>query len=439
MFEDVIVDQNPHWTGGFYEEGIKRDILDKLKSYIDLPHIVSIVGVRRGGKSTLLKQLINHLLKDKGISPKNILFLNLETPYFSRYKDKVINLERIYEDYLKLTSPQGRIYCFLDEIQYFNEWQVFVKAHYEQKNIKFVITGSNSRLLSSELITLLSGRTIPLEVYPFSFKEFLRANGLDISDNILLLRKRHKIKGLWDEYLQYGGFPEIAFVEEKGAAREILSTYARNILYQDIAPRFKVKKIGDLDTLFFYLISNIAALYTYNTLSKLFELSDKTIKEYLRYFSDAYLLFTVDAFSFSVKKQIKSPKKIYTIDTGMASSVSFRFSEKVGQLLENMVFLELMRQGQDVFYYQTENRLEVDFICREGKKTTGLIQVTKETGEDRVKNREVRALQRAMEEMNIKNGLIVTYEDEGEIKIDASVIHIVPAYKFFADIGSWIK
>ncbi|MDP3028707.1 MAG: ATP-binding protein [Deltaproteobacteria bacterium] len=439
MFEDIIVDQNPHWTGGFYEEGIKRDVLDKLKSYIDLPHIVSIVGVRRGGKSTLLKQLINHLLKDKAISPKNILFLNLETPYFSQYKDKVINLERIYEDYLKLTSPQGRIYCFLDEIQYFNEWQVFVKAHYEQKNIKFIITGSNSKLLSSELITLLSGRTIPLEVYPFSFKEFLRANGLDISDNILLLRKRHKIKSFWDEYLQYGGFPEIAFVGEKGAAREILSTYARNILYQDIAPRFKVKKVGDLDTLFFYLISNIAALYTYNTLSKLFDLSDKTIKEYLRYFSDAYLLFTVDAFSFSVKKQIKSPKKIYTIDTGMASSISFRFSEKVGQLLENMVFLELMRQGQDVFYYQTENRLEVDFICRVGKKTTGLIQVTKEIGEDRVKNREVRALQRAMEETNIKNGLIVTYEDEGEIKEDASIIHIVPAYKFFADIRSWIK
>jgi len=123
----------------------------------------------------------------------------------------------------------------------------------------------------------------------------------------------------------------------------------------------------------------------------------------------------------------------------MASSISFRFSEKVGQLLENMVFLELMRQGQDVFYYQTENRLEVDFICRVGKKTTGLIQVTKEIGEDRVKNREVRALQRAMEETNIKNGLIVTYEDEGEIKEDASIIHIVPAYKFFADIRSWIK
>lgn len=439
MFENVIVDQNPHWDGKYYEEGVKRDVLDVLKKYIELPHIISIVGVRRGGKSTLLKQLINYLLKVKKVVPKNILFLNLESPYFSRYKDDVMYLEKIYEDYLKIASPQGRVYFFLDEVHYFREWQVFLKAHYEQKNVKFVITGSNSRLLSSELITLLSGRTIPVEVYPFSFMEFLSSRNIDVSNGVSLIKQRHMIKRVLDEYLRYGGFPEIAFVTEKETAREILAMYARNILYQDIAARFKVKKAGDLDNLFFYLISHVSSLYSYNNLSKLFDLTDKTIKEYLNYFSDAFLLFTVDAFSFSVKKQTKSPKKIYVVDTGMTGSLSFKFSENIGHILENMVFLELRRQGKEIFYYRTENGLEVDFICRNEKKIHFLVQATKELGEDRTRDREVRALTKAMEETNVKTGFIVTYEEEGEIKKDGFVIPVIPSYKFFTDIHSFIR
>lgn len=432
MFENVIVDQNQHWDGAPYDGGVPRSILEEIKKNFALPHILSIVGVRRCGKSTLIRQIINYLIGEKKIAPKNILFLNLEHPGFSRYKGDAAYLERIYEDYLKLAAPEGMVYCFLDEVHFFNEWQVFVKAHYEQKKTKFIVTGSNSRLLSSEFITLLSGRTTPAEVYPFSFTEFLRARGMDDPDPVSLARNRHKIRNLMDDYLQFGGFPETAFLKQPETIKEIHAMYARSILYQDVAARFGVKKPADLENLFYYLAANASSLYTFNSLAKLTNLSDKTIKEYLSCFADAYLLFTVNAFSHSVKQQIKSPKKIYAIDSGLAGSVSFRFSDDTGRYLENAVFLELRRRGKELFYYRTGNGHEVDFICRAGRKVTDLIQVARELRDEKTRSRELRALFRAMDETGLKNGTIVTYEDEEEIRENSKTAAIIPAYKFFS-------
>ena len=433
MFEETIVDQNPHWSGDMYIEGVPRKILNKVIDYLGLPHIISIVGVRRAGKSTLIKQAINFLIQTKEIPPKNILFLNLETPQFSRYRTDVTYLERVYEDYLKLASPEGTVFCFLDEVQFFTEWQVFVKSHYEEKKIKFIVTGSNSRLLSSEFITLLSGRILPLEVFPFSFGEFLTAKGLTVTDEVSLLKKRHRVRHLMDEYLHFGGFPEPSFVSEQATKKEILVMYARNIIYRDIAPRFTVKKPLELENLFFYLMSNISSLYTYNKLSKLVEISDKTIKDYLSYFTDAYLLFTIDLFNFSVKRQIKSPKKVYAIDTGMARASSFSFSEDTGHYLENLVFIELKRKGREIYYYKTANNLEVDFACKEGNRLTGLIQVSKEMQTDKVRKREIRALIKAMDETGLSQATIVTYEDEEIIRAEGKTVNVIPAYKYFGE------
>ena len=431
MFENVIVDQNPHWDGTSYDSGVPRSILTNIKQNFALPYVISIVGVRRCGKSTLIKQIINHLIGEKKVNPKNILFLNLEHPGFSRYKGDVTYLERIYEDYLKLAAPEGMIYCFLDEVHFFDKWQVFVKAHYERGKIKFIITGSNSRLLSSEFITLLSGRTTPVEVYPFSFGEFMRARGANYPDTAAIAKHRHKIRKLMDDYLQFGGFPEIAFMKQPEIIKEIHAMYARSILYQDIAARFGIKKPVELENLFYYLAANVSSLYTCNSLAKITNLSDKTIKEYLSCFSDAYLLFSMGAFSYSVKQQMKNPRKIYSIDSGLAGSVSFRFSDDTGRHLENAVFLELKRRGMELFYYKTKNSLEVDFICREGRKVTDLIQVAKELSDEKTKSRELKALFKAMDETGLKHGTIVTYEDEEEIKENSKIVTIIPAYKYF--------
>jgi uncharacterized protein len=430
MFEPLIVDNNPHWDGTLYQEGVTRAVLSRVKDYLPLPHIIALVGVRRSGKSTLARQTINHLIRDKGVSPRNILFLNLENPQFSRYRNEVSYLEQAYSDYLKLVAPTGTVYCFLDEVHYFTEWQVFVKAMYEQKGIKFVVTGSNSHLLTSEFITILSGRAMPVEVYPFSFPEFVAASGLQLADTVEMIRERNRLRGLMDDYVQHGGFPEITAISEPTTKKEILVMYARNILYQDIAPRFAIKKAVDLENLFFYLASNISSLYSFNKLAAMVGLSDKTVKDYIGYFSDAYLLFTLDAFAFSAKEQIRSPKKVYAIDTGLAGAVGFSFSENQGRLLENLLFLELKRRGHALYYYKTSNGLEVDFACHAGGKITQLIQVTYDMGEDRTRNRELRALVKALEETGLAAGVIITYEQEDEIVVDGKKISLIPAFKY---------
>lgn len=433
MFEELIVDQNPHWEGTLYEEGVPREVLAGVKDYLDLPHVVALVGVRRSGKSTLVRQTINFLVRDKGIPAQNILFLNLENPQFSRYRSDVAYLEQAYNDYLKLVDPKGSVYCFLDEVHFFAEWQVFIKARYEQKGIKFIVTGSNSHLLSSELITLLSGRALPLEVNPFSFSEYAVANGVSPDSSIAMTRERNRLRGLLDRYLQQGGFPEICSVDRIDIQKDVLAMYARNILYQDIAPRFGIKKAIALESLFFYLASNIASLFSFNKLAKMVGLNDKTVKEYLGYFNDAYLLFSLDSFAFSARKQINSAKKIYAVDTGMAGAAGFSFSDNRGHLLENQVYLELKRRGQEMFYYKTTNNLEVDFALTRQGKVTRLIQVAYDLGDDKTRKREVRALIKAMDETGLDSGDVVTHEEEGALDVDDKKISFIPAYRFFVE------
>jgi predicted AAA+ superfamily ATPase len=163
-------------------------------------------------------------------------------------------------------------------------------------------------------------------------------------------------------------------------------------------------------------------------------LNDKTVKEYLGYFSDAYLLFTLNSFSFSVKEQIKSPKKVYAIDTGMAGAVGFSFSENIGHLLENLVYLELKRRGHELYYYKTANSLEVDFVCCTGGKITQLIQVVHDLGDDRTRNRELRSLVKALEETGLERGEIVTYEEEDEITVEGKTIRLIPAFKYLLNM-----
>jgi len=430
MFESVLVDQNPHWDGAVYPEGVPRLVLDDVKKHLDLPHILSFVGVRRAGKSTLMRQMINHLIRERSVPPRNILFCNLEMPVLNRYRNDVANLDRLYEDYLKLAAPQGRVFVFLDEVQFFPDWQVFVKSRYERGDLKFMVTGSNSRLISSEFMTLLSGRTIPVEVPPFSFGEFLRARGVSVADEVSALRQRPRLRVLCDEYLRTGGFPEAVFLDAQTLRNEILGMYARTILQQDIVPRFGVKKPADLETLFLYLMTNVAALYTPKRLSAFVGLSDKTIKDYLTYYGDVRLLFAVELFHLSLKQQIRSPKKIYAVDTGLAAAVSFRFSENVGRYLENLVFLELRRRGWEVFYYRTANGLEVDFLCRKGGEPMRLIQVAWEMETADTRKRELRSLAKAMTELDMKDAIIVTHEEEGETPLNGGTVRILPAWRF---------
>lgn len=428
MFDNLLTEQNPHWSGEFYDDGIQRECFGKLLQYLDTKMIISIMGVRRAGKSTLLKQLINHLIHKEKVPASNILFLNLEHPYLSQYND-VKYLQRIFDEYVSLVNPEGKIYCLLDEVQYFSQWQVFLKAHFETKKIKFVITGSNSALLSSELMTLLSGRTLPLEVFPLSFKEIANFQKIDISTPVAVSKNRNKLKNLMKDFLHYGGFPEVVSHENKSIAFDILSAYAKSILYQDVAARLHLRQSMELEKLFVYLISNVAKPFSYHKLAELFALSDKSVKDYIKAFEDSYLLFELDLFSYSYKKQIRNPKKIFSIDMGQINAVSFKFSENSGKLLENCIYLELKRLGFELFYYKTKQDLEVDFIAKKGMQHA-LIQVAWSIDDKETKDREIKALKQACEEMHLDKAFLITL-DEGEEMIDETgTIFVLPAYKF---------
>jgi predicted AAA+ superfamily ATPase len=427
MFETVLVEQNPHWTGALYEQGIHRECFTRVLSYLKVPQVISVTGVRRGGKSTLLKQTINYLIEEEKVPPTHILFANLEHPYFSQYSDQVKYLEILFEDFLKIANPQGKIYCFLDEVQFFEKWPVFVKSHYEQKGIKFIITGSNSFLMSKDLLTLLSGRTLPVEVYPLSFGEILAAK-TNILTPIAAIQQRHEMRRLLDQFLRYGGFPEIVTLEQTNLSDDILNAYAKTILYQDVASRLNLKKPVDLEKLFYYLASHVGALFSYSSLAELFDISDKTVKDYIKALVDANLLFEINKFSYSLKKQIRADKKIYAIDTGMINAIAFKFSENRGKLFENALYLEFKRRGREVFYYKTASDYEVDFVVKD-KETIEIVQVCIDLHE-KAEMREVRSLVQAAKELKLAQGILITADVEKEWLVDGILIRAIPLYKF---------
>jgi predicted AAA+ superfamily ATPase len=431
MFEDVIIEQNKHWDGTLYDPGVHRDCFPLLLEYLTTGMIVSVTGVRRAGKSTLLKQLINYLITQKKIAPTNILFLNLEHPYFSAYSKEIENLQKIYEEYLKIAEPKGTVYLLLDEIQFFTGWPIFVKSLFEQKRVRFIITGSNSALISSDLVTLLSGRTLPIELFPLSFAELVRTYNLDISGPIKFSRNRIKLKKILDEQLQFGGFPDVVLHLNPAVAYDILNAYAKTILYQDVAPRLQIRKSVELERLFVYLVSNIGKPFSYTNLSKLFDITDKVIKEYIAAFCDSYLLFELEVFDFSLKKQIRNPKKVYSIDTGQINAIAFHFTQNRGRLLENLVLLELKRLDVELYYYKTDQDLEIDFLAKKQRKIA-LIQVAWDVKNMQTLEREQTALLKGLDELKLSNGCIITYDHEEEIMQDDKKIILVPAYKFFS-------
>ena len=218
--KNILIEQNKHWQDIKYTS-VKRIKLDKLISYLPLRQIITITGIRRCGKSTLVKQAINHLI-ETGVNPKNILFLNLEHPYFLEYKHDANYLNTIYDEYIKLINPKGKVYCVFDEIQYFSNWQVYIKNKYEISDIKFIITGSNSSMLSNELNTLLSGRGLSIHLDTFSFEEFLDYKQIDYKSEFDQIANKIDIARAKDEYLKWGGFFEIFDIEDETIKKNFL-------------------------------------------------------------------------------------------------------------------------------------------------------------------------------------------------------------------------
>lgn len=379
------------------------EIITQRTLMSDLPniqtHALIFSGIRRCGKSTLLRQFVRHTFED-------VFYLNFEDVrlYGFEVKDFVLLDEVIRDAGLKV--------LYFDEIQVVEGWELFVRQKLDQK-FQVIITGSNASLLSVELGTKLTGRHITKELFPFSFAEYLDFRQAKANAKTLL------------EYLTYGGFPEYL----KRKLLEILEFLINDILNRDIIVRYGLKDAGSIKKLCSYLLSNNGTLMVPSKLTSAIGVkSSTTVLSYFSYFENSYLIATIPKFNWSQKAQLLSPKKMYVIDPGLVQIGSTSFSRNMGHLLESVVFWHLRRKTKEIYYFN-DNNSECDFVVRLKDKTTQLIQVCWELTPENLE-REINGLTDAMRFFNTKNALVVTAGSTDTIRTDLDLINVVPAYEY---------
>jgi uncharacterized protein len=360
-----------------------------------------ITGIRRCGKSTLLLQVLRSKFTEA-------LFINFEDI-------RLVGFEPL--DFIRLQNELDRRAIktlFFDEIQLTEKWEIFVHQLLD-KGYNVFITGSNASLLSRELGTHLTGRNISMELFPFTFSEFLVCKETLASPETLV------------EYLKIGGMPEYV----KHQDRRILARLLDDILIRDIAVRHKVRDIDTLKQLAVYLLTNVGKAVSANNLKNLFSVkSTTTILEYFGFYSDSYLIEFLPQFSRSPKAQIRNPKKVYAIDTGFIDVVSTSSSEDYGRKLENLVYIHLRRKFSEIYYFHGKG--ECDFIVKDREVITQAIQVCYYINDDNF-NREYNGLLEAMKAFNLTSGILVTLDQKETIEKDGLTIELVPGYEFLAD------
>ncbi|MBI2039683.1 ATP-binding protein [Candidatus Microgenomates bacterium] len=415
LLKTLLLDQSEQFKKK--ELGVTRENLIQIKKYANSSYAVVISGLRRVGKSTLLAQIAH-----KFYSSDDYYFVNFEDERFLNFTADDFNL--LYETQLEFFG-QRKIFL-LDEVQNVIGWERFVRRMIDE-GCKFYITGSNAALLSKELGTKLTGRYTPIELFPFSFAEFL-AFKQQKTPNLAYLTtlQKSKLKRYFNDYIVTGGIPDALKYPEINLHKTLYD----DVIYRDVAVRYKIEETKALKELSFYLISNISSLVSFNKLKELLKLgSVNTVKNYIDYLQTSWLMFTINKFAFSIKKQQIANKKIYAIDTGLIKSVAFSFSENRGKLLENLVFLTLRRLFEEIYYYTTQNDLEVDFYLPKQKI---LIQVCQSLADEETQKREVKALIAAMQELNINSAVILT-EDEDSVDFENGKIKVIPMFKWLLD------
>ena len=412
LLKEIILEQEEIFASEDKEE-IPRDVLFQISDLIDIPHIIVITGLRRSGKSTLMKQIRKKYFPD-------------ETVYYFNFEDErlvnmnVEDMNVLYETFLE-TKGRSEIF-FLDEIQNIKGWEIFARRLYD-RGFKFFITGSNTSMLSRELGSRLTGRYVGIEVFPFSFKEYLDFVDVKVLDP-QTTEERAMVRKAYNDYFTRGGMPEYLRYERM----EIIKALYDNILYRDILVRYGLKEERALKELSMYLISNSSSEISFNRLKKMLNVgSINTVKSYVDHLEEAYLLFTLNKYSHSIKKQIYSNKKIFVIDVSFIDLVSFKFSRDLGKILENLVLIELKRKNKVVYFHK--DKKECDFIIRDKNKITQAVQVTFNIDEKN-RDREVLGLLDALKKYDLREGLIITDNQQSEIIMDGKKIYLLPAWKW---------
>jgi hypothetical protein len=391
---------------------IHRDI--GLEKYIKTSQVVIVSGIRRCGKSSLL-----FLIKQKmNLNESEYCYFNFDD---ERIIADISILEDIYNLHVEVYGKEPVL--FMDEIQNIGNWEKFVNRMFEQ-GIKIFVTGSNARLLSSEISTSLTGRNKLIELYPFSFSEYLRFIGNHNDVDRLTPKSKALLLKDFNNYIETGGFPMV--VKENDT--ELINAYFQDILYRDIISRYRLTQVNEIKQIGLYFASNVGKRFSYSTLQEISGIKSlSSIKNYLSYYEQSYLYFYLKKFDYSVKKQVMNPKKVYTIDQAVAHRLGFNFSENRGRILENIVYLELRRRGKEVYYHS--GKKECDFLVKEGLSVVEAIQVAWQVDATNAQ-REFQGLEEAMFMYNLKKGRLLTLNIDDSIIPNLMGIEVSPVWQW---------
>lgn len=444
--EKLVNHWNPHFRdpakGGWVGTVPRGIYLQRLGQAMDLRHVVVLSGVRRSGKSTLMQQLIGQLIR-QGTDPKNALYLHLEDILIQPYLNLGWKLlERLYEYYLENYNPQGRVFVFLDEVQGISDFNRWLYSRFERKeNIKFVISGSRQSLVESEVATLLTGRTVRFDIYPFNFCEYLRIHNIEVGEGTSVAAVRRgnfnqvtSILHHLGNFLDEGGYPEIVLADKIRNKELIANTYYRDVLTRDIINPHRLRNSSEVEGLGLQVLADFTKTHTYRSLGRPQKLSAKTVKNYLNYFYQAYLFFESRHFSYKTKEtqDVQKPRKIYVVDNGLRNFNVVVARRDWGQRAENVVFLELMKSYPAVYYWQ--GKREVDFVILDPRRqpNISLLNVTYTNQPD---EREVDGLVEGLNEFGLERGVILTKNWADQKRVKGKTVEFIPLWAWLLAEG----
>ena len=380
-------------------------------------HLIKLItGPRRVGKSTQALLMLRN---------KNFAYLNFDKQELldNWNADLVMRLlDEVYPNY---------DYLLLDEVQNLSHWDVWVTELFRQgKNM--IITGSNANMLSSEMATVLTGKYLPIEMLPFSLAEFFEWHHLD--QKAILPEQRNEAAVLEDDYLRLGGYPET--VAARSLATSYLSTLFDSIIWKDVVKRHKIRKTEDINNMALYLLTNFCNQLSANDIADALNIkSVNTTQKFMGYLHEPFLFYYLPRYNNKLKLMTKAPRKIYVVDNGFVAAKAFSTSDNLGRLLENQVFVNLLRKGYDpektMFYYRTRNDKEIDFVLRENNRVKQLVQVSYEMTSEKTIRRECGALKEAAQELHCNDLYVLTYNEKRTLDWEGYTIHVLPATEWF--------
>lgn len=420
------------------DTGIPRSELGEAMRFADdIDFALIIAGVRRAGKTYLARQMLREKISH-GARPEQTLYINFEDPVLEPHLSTEA-LTDFYETYRYALNRDDRAYIIFDEVQRVPKWEKWIRIMLEKKtNAKFILTGSSARLAKGTQAEVLTGRSVTLPLYPLSFPDFLQFKQY-VPKRVETGRS---MAPLLTEYLEFGGFPLIVLEPDSIKKQVYLRELFDDIVTKDIMLRHRLRG-PEARQLAFVLVNQFSSLVSVRrlrglltTISQRKGVSPTSVNRYLNLFTDAFLFFSIPIFSYKIREAMRYPKKLYGIDTGFLNTLTLRFSDNIGRLYENAAAQALWRQegNQSLFYWRGE-RQEVDFVRKDDKTITQLIQVCFDLGEEKTRARELAALQAAREELACDMLVVITREEEGEEKLKGATVRFVPLWKWLLATG----